>query len=82
VETLENRYLVAQERYKDFVAECAEDRLKASQRVERPSLFQYLARLCGHQLLRLSFVLLRYGKAEAQSLAVSYQVPMKSADAN
>lgn len=82
METLENRYLVAQERYKDFVAECAEDRVKASRRAERSSLFQYMARLCGHQLLRLGFVLLRYGKAEAQSIAVTYPVSMKSADAN
>lgn len=80
MESLETRYLVAQERYKDFVAECAADAQKPRKRRQGPSLFHSLARLSGHLLLKLSLALLRYGKVETQYMVAPYPAPMKSAD--
>jgi hypothetical protein len=82
VDFLENRYLIAQERYKDFVAECAADAKKPRKQRQGPSLFHTLARLCGHLLLKLGLILLRYGKAEAKYLVNPYQAPIKPADLN
>lgn len=73
--------MAAQERHREFVAESLKERLLTANTSDLP-FARRVARPLGRQLLRLSLLLLRYGKVETQPVTMFHHSSVGSIELN